>query len=179
MYGFPAADAVSPAPGPVALSATQSLATINSGTNAHLNSNLNAAVDNPQFAFFTNLNDEDQLVVAPGDIGGPLTQLQTSNDPIFLSNADIDFNGARTKGLSNKIFAHLSYTWCECEDIVPFIGIGGKAEFGPRHGEPLCATNNCSINANAQLPGCSDCSSCQRCSLSEWGVWIKGGIFFS
>jgi hypothetical protein len=179
VYGFPAADAVSPAPGPVALSATQSLATINSGTNAPLNSNLNAGVDNPQFAFFTNVNDEDQLVVAPGDNGGPLTQLQTSNDPIFLSNANIDFNGARTKGLSNKIFAHLSYTWCECEDIVPFIGIGGKAEFGPRHGEPSCATSNCVINVNAQLPQCSDCSSCQRCNLSEWGVWIKGGVFFS
>ena len=183
VFGFVAADAATnpPAPGtPIALSATQSEATINSGTNAPLNSNLNAGVDNAQFALFTSSDPADQLVVAPGDIGGPLTQLQTSNDPIFLSNGSIDFNGARTKGMSHKIFAHLSYSWNECEDIVPYIGVGGKAEFGPRHGEPACVNGTaCAINANAQIVSCSDCKSCQRCNLSEWGVWIKGGLFFS
>ncbi len=184
VYGFVATGATTnpPAPGtPIALSATQSEATITSGTNAPLNSDLNAGVDNPQYAFFTNnASSLDQLVVAPGDPTGPLFQLQTSNDPVFLSNASIDFNGARTSGMSHKIFAHLSYSWCECEDIVPFIGVGGKAEFGPRHGEPACANGtNCSVNVNSQLVGCSSCKSCQRCNLSEWGVWIKGGIFWS
>jgi hypothetical protein len=183
VYGFVAANAVtpSPAPGtPIALSATESAATINTGTNVPLASNLNAGVDNAQFAFFTDSNDADQIVVAPGDNGGPLTQMQTSNDPIFLSNGSIDFNRARTSGMSHKIFAHLSYSWNECEDIVPFIGVGGKAEFGPRHGEPACANGtSCALNANAQIVSCSECRNCQRCNLSEWGVWIKGGLFFS
>jgi hypothetical protein len=193
-FGFVASNAIPPFPGTlttcpppdqahqcfVPLSATESGATINTGTNLPIASNLNAGVDNAQFALFSNLDPSDQLVVAPGNNGGPLTQLQTSNDPIFLSNGSIDFNGARTSGMSHKIFAHLSYSWNECEDIVPFIGVGGKAEFGPRHGQQACANGtSCAVNVNSQLVGCSDCKSCQRCNLSEWGVWIKGGLFFS
>lgn len=182
VYGFVASDATiipppAPQPGdPIALSATQSLATINSGTN---NGNIqNVGVDNPQFAMVNALNVLDQIVVAPGDPSGPATQQRTSNDPIFLSNEDIDLHGS--KGISHKIFAHLSYTWQECEDIVPYIGIGGKAEFGPRHGEVRCTSGSACSLINAQpIQPCNDCTSCKNCALSEWGVWIKGGIFWS
>ena len=179
VYGFGAADAVSPAPASVALSASQSNATINSGTNTAASGNLNTAIDNLQYAMFSIADNADQLVAAPGNPGGPAFQQRTSNDPIFLSNNDIDINGARTKGLSHKFFAHLNYTWCECDDIVPFIGIGGKAEFGPRHAEPPCNPDN-TICLTANSPfACPDCKPCQRCNLSEWGVWVKGGIFWS
>lgn len=178
VYGFVASNAVTnpPAPGdPIALSATESDATIYAGTN---NGNLqNPGIDNPQYAMFTALNPADQIVIAPTDAGGPTTQQRTSNDPVFLSNADIDLSGS--KGITHKIFAHLSYTWQECEDIVPYIGIGGKAEFGPRHGEPRCTSGSaCSSTSTPILP-CTDCKSCTNCALSEWGVWIKGGIFWS
>ena len=185
VYGFVGTGSTTnpPAPGtPIALSATQSGATINSGLNTAASGLFNTAIDNSQFALFTNVAPLDQLVVAPGLPSTPLgtNQQLTSNDPIFLSNATIGIDDARTKGLSHKVFAHLSYTWCECDDIVPYIGIGGKAEFGPRHGAPICNPNSGScIILNNPTASCSGCRSCQRCNLSEWGVWIKGGIVWS
>lgn len=178
VYGFAASDAVTPPPAGngIPLSATQSTATINAGTN---NGNpQNPGIDNPEFAMFTAVNALDQIVISPGDPSGPATQQRTSNDPVFLSNADIDLSGS--KGITHKIFAHLSYTWQECEDIVPYIGIGGKAEFGPRHGEVRCTSGSaCSLVNVTPIAPCTDCSSCTNCALSEWGVWIKGGIFWS
>jgi len=191
VFGFVAADAVPTAPlapgDPVALSATENTATIHAGTNTPIGTpfnptqNQNPGVDNAQFAMFDTMNNTQQLVVAPGDNGGPTTQQRTSNDPIFLSNANIDLRGGRTRGISNKIFVHLSYTWQECDDVMPYLGIGGKAEFGPRHGEGPCAAgtvSGCPIGSGASA-GCIDCKSGKACNLSEWGIWIKGGLFFS
>ena len=180
VIGFPASDAVSPAPASIPLSATQSGATITSGTNLPASGTLNLNIDNAQFAMFTNVNDADQIVSSPGAPGGAAQQL-TSNDSVFLSNANVDIDGGRTSGLSHTIFAHLNYTWCECDEIVPYVGIGGKAEFGPRHKELPCNGNStaCIIAATPPNLNCQDCGSCQRCNLSEWGVWIKGGIFWS
>ena len=188
VYGFVASNAVTnpPAPStPIALSATESLATINAGTNGLATQN--PGIDNPEFAMFSTADDSDQLTVLPGqtaDLSGTNaahTQQRTSNDPVFLSNSNLDLDGARTKGLSNKIFAHLSYTWCECEDLMPYLGIGGKAEFGPRQVEKICNPNNasCIIATTQPLVPCDDCSGCQKTNLSEWGVWIKGGLFWS
>lgn len=178
VYGFAASNAVTPPPAGagIPLSATQSTATINAGTNG--GDPQNPGVDNAEFAMFTALNNLDQIVISPGDPAGAATQQRTSNDPVFLSNADIDLTGS--KGMTHKIFAHLSYTWQECEDIVPYIGIGGKAEFGPRHGEPKCTSGSACTLVNIEpIQPCTDCTSCKNCALSEWGVWIKGGIFWS
>jgi len=51
------------------------------------------------------------------------------------------------------------------EDWVPYIGIGGGAEFG-KGGDSSCDTS-------------SSCSSCQNCSLSQWHVWAKLGVSFN
>lgn len=181
-YGYVAADAVidDPGPGtPIALSATQSLATIHSGTNAPLGGDQNPGIDNAEYALVSTASPTDQIVVHEGDDGGPLTQQRTSNDPVFLSNANIDIARGRTKGLSNKIFAHISYTWQECGDIWPYIGVGGKAEFGPRHRERECNPNTCVVTPPIQTLGCNDCRGCAATNLSEWGIWIKGGLFWS
>ncbi len=180
VYGFVASNAVTvspPAGTPIPLSATQSAATISTGTDAGSATNL--AVDNAQYAFFTTLNNADQIVIAPTDAGGATTQQLTSNDPIFLSLSSLDLKGASSKGLSNKIFAHISYTWTECDDIVPYVGIGGKAEFGPRHNGQPCPSGNVCPNPPLTAVVCAGCKGCQRVNLSEWGVWIKGGLFFS
>ncbi len=184
VYGFPAANSASAnPPANIPLSATENAATINSGTNNTIAQN--PGVDNAQFAYWTSTNNADQIVVAPGENGGPTTQQRTSADPIFLSNANIDLKSGRTRGISNKIFAHISYTWTECEDIMPFIGIGGKAEFGARHGERQCISNGsassatCLSSLTQPIIPCEDCRGCQKTNLSEWGVWIKGGIFWS
>ncbi len=183
-YGFSAADSVPMGPAIVPLSATESLATIYAGTNGTIGGQ-NTNVDNAEFAMWSNADDSNQLMIQPGLNADPSktnaahTQQLTSNDPVFLSNANINIKGAESRGLSHKIFAHLSYTWNECEDIMPYIGVGGKAEFGPRRGERQC--NNiaaCQLLNTAPPVPCDDCR-CQRCNLSEWGVWVKGGIFWS
>lgn len=172
VFGFEAA----PSGTPVALSATQSTATIRAGTNN--GSAQNPGVDNPEFAFFSTASNADQIVILPGQAGGPTTQQRTSNDPVFLSLDDIDLKGGSSKGLSHKIFAHISYTWTECDDLVPYVGVGGKAEFGPRHNGQPCIGTSCPA-PTLTVASCGGCKGCQRCNLSEWGVWIKGGLFFS
>lgn len=176
VFGFRATDAVSPGPDSIALSATQSTATIHVGAND--GDAQNPGVDNPEFAFFTNTNDADQIVILPGQAGGAATQQRTSNDPVFLSLDDIDLKRGASKGMSHKIFAHISYTWTECDDVVPYLGVGGKAEFGPRHNGQPCIGTSCPAT-QLTVATCGGCKGCQRCNLSEWGVWIKGGLFFS
>lgn len=171
VFGFEA----TPSDSPVALSATQSTATIHAGTNN--GDAQNPGIDNAEFAFF-NTNDADQITILPGQAGGPNTQQRTSNDPVFLSLDSIDLKGGSSKGLSHKIFAHISYTWTECDCVVPYVGVGGKAEFGPRHNGQPCVGVSCP-NPSLSIATCGGCNGCQRCNLSEWGVWIKGGIFFS
>jgi hypothetical protein len=74
-----------------------------------------------------------------------------------ITDADIDYEGAQTKGMSHKIFSHLGYHWLDRGHVEPFVGLGGEAEFG---------SNN------------DDCSCCPYVSLSQWGVWLKGGVAF-
>ena len=185
VFGFVASNGATnpPDPGsPIPLSATQTGinpaegATIHAGTN---NGNAqNPGIDNPEYAFYTNTNAADQIVILPGQPGGSTTQQRTSNDPVFLSLDSIDLKGGSSKGMSHKIFAHISYTWTECDEFVPYLGVGGKAEFGPRHNGQPCVGANCP-NPNLTTPSCGGCKGCQRANLSEWGVWIKGGLFFS
>jgi hypothetical protein len=80
--------------------------------------------------------------------------------PVFITNDDIDYEGARTAGLSNKLFANIHYNWLDLTTI-PYIDLGGEIEFG--------SNSDC----------CSSKKSCCRNSaLSQWGVWIKGGVSF-
>jgi hypothetical protein len=67
-----------------------------------------------------------------------------------LTIADLDVAGAAApSALSYKVFAHLAYTWEDC-DYMPFLGVGGEAEFSGR--------NNAAFN--------------------QWAVWVKGGFSF-
>jgi len=169
-----------PLPTPVALSATQSQATIYAGTDVPATGDLNnptqgqsnSAIDNPMLAF----NDASGTP-APlwGDPLGLNSQISSSFPPIFIRNCDIDFAG--TRGLSNKVYAHMSYTWLDCTCAIPFIGLGGFGEFGMNDGtcnarcpKQSCCKNNC-INS------CST-TSCNTASLSQWGAWMKIGVSF-
>jgi hypothetical protein len=159
MYGFTIVDAVVP------LSATNSQATIHDGTVGHTldfaaaPTDINAGVDNPQLAF------------AGGNLfNGPSTiatrqQINTSIQPVFLSCCDINFQ--RVRGLSNKLFAHLSYTWKDHEDWIPYLGFGCSVEFGVDNQQP---SSNCTTNS---------CDTCFHCALSQWAAWVKGGVSFN
>lgn len=181
----------------VALSATQHSANIYAGTNRPCGEALdtkqqqrNPGVDNTEFAYsvvgnfrlplissntLMDLSNDPNCynVFSNGNETG--IQTRTSIQPIFLSTADIDCDGARTKGTSHKIFGHVSYTWGETEcGYLPYIGVGAKAEFAQRNDDCCDGAKTCFTTAT-----CDPCdSSCRRCAISEWGVWIKGGVSF-
>ncbi len=162
----------------VPLSATQSNATIHAGTNfgtvdATLTdvSMQNGGVDNSLFAI-TDTGGDVRVIhtpIAQGGVNENSNQIKTSIQPVFITSSDVSF--ARTKGISNKIFTHLSYSW-EKDNWIPFIGLGGSAEFG--HND---CCNECSTSTSCCTGGCeTDC--CHYCSLSQWSIWIKGGLAF-
>ena len=175
-YGFVAADAMgSPvAPGtPIPLSATDSRATIHSGSNTPIGTpfdpsqNQNPGIDGGvnQWAMASTLFDSNQIVILPGQLGGPDTQQRSTLAPVTIRTQDIDFAGAETKGLSNRLFAHISYNGDSCNcDWVPFVGIGGFIELA-HHSSDECSAPNFD-------------QSCQTVAFSQWGVWVKGGFGF-
>ncbi len=156
---------------PIALSATEQAATIHEGTNGILNG-LNSNVDNAQLATgdYTGMNANNPLYSMAD--GYPYVQTSTSIQPVFISENNLDLTG--TKGLSNKIFTHLSYSWLECEDWTPYFGFGGEVEFGSN------SSADCGpIVPIIQEPCTKCCDDCETCSLSQWGVWVKGGFTFN
>ena len=173
---------------PIALSATQSGATICKGTNAALGNtsneaNRNFGVDNPKFAQqvtpATVIND--QIRYTTGSSTDTAGQTKTSVNPVFLSQSDINLDGSRTKGLSHSVFAHFSYSWLNNEDWTPFLGLGAQAEFGSHEGDCSSCSTSCSSASSNSCGACSSsgCKSCNRCAVSQWSVFVKGGITFN
>ncbi len=170
----------------VPLSASQSAATIHTGTNlgfvdATLTSVTmqNGGVDNSQFAV---TGDDPQLVIhtplSEGGININTNQIKTSIQTVFLTNTSPGLQ--ETKGISHKVFTHLSYTW-DRDNWIPYLGVGGSAEFG--HND--CCDSDCSSCSTScstsSTTSCSTscCDDCSYCSLSQWSVWVKGGISFN
>ena len=99
-------------------------------------------------------------------------QINTSLTPVFLQCSDIDFT--RTRGISHTVFANLSYTR-DCECLAPYWGIGIAAEFAQnkRHcDDDLSEVTKKSDNS-------STCGPCVDCAVSQWSVWLVGGVAFS
>jgi hypothetical protein len=140
--------------GPNGLSATQNCATIHQGNNqVPVASSTNPKVDNPKVSDFTNFN------------GAPINE---SFEPILIQCGDIDI--VSTRGISNKVFTHVSYT----KDYNTWrlhYGIGGSAEFGKT--DDCCSTDSDCDSDDA----CG--SSCINCATSQWSVWGKVGIDFN
>ena len=164
----------------VFLAATESMATIHAGTNglddAGLINPTNPDIDTPIAAVAT-FNGADVTVDVLGLEG---TAINTSNPPVFIKAADLDISGARMRGFSNKIFTHFGYTWNNCCDRwIPFVGIGASGEFGSHRS---CNTGCGSNNNNSTSSNHNMCSSssggCNKFALSQWAVWIKGGVSF-
>jgi len=158
----------------VALSATQSKATIHAGKNFPANGTtdpdeITAGKKNPNIDLPKPATGNDSmegtdvlLLFAPGANNSAENQINTSIQPIFLTEDDIKVNTALSRGLSNKIFTHFSYTWPkQTDNWIPYLGIGGEVEF-----------------AQHDKQASSPCHSCPSCSISQWGAWIKGGFSF-
>ncbi len=181
------------------LSATESKATIFKGTNGaptgltvdenFLNWYQNPGIDNPELAAKT--GPTDLLYTAINN------SVKTSNDPILINDSILDFKGAQTKGISHKVFFHFSHFWKDGRTWAPFIGVGAEAEFGQHDGKDRgdmcsskCISTSMATKVNQNAPSCvkscdtmcsksKNTSCCTRCALSQWGVWLKGGVAFS
>lgn len=158
---------------PVALSATQSNATINYGTNlpkngvstdlAQKNIQIKNALKNPGIDFPTPAfaGNNQRLVASPDDTA-ITNQINTSLPPVFVSALDIDCNSASTSGFSHKIFTHYNHIITTQGRAEINIGLGSEIEFGRQAGPP---------------PAIGD-DKCINCALSFWGMWLKGNVFW-
>lgn len=152
----------------VALNATQSQATILSGQTTSTQKPPNAA------EFFTNETADDAGkemgkawflgsvldqstptgIVGTGLVSADIAQVHGSQQAILLTDDDIDnVSGLAPSALSQKLFVHIDYAWCEHEGVVPFFGIGAEFELDGGSGNKIDA-------------------------LSQTGFWLKGGIAF-
>jgi len=187
MFGFAGAtDAPITADDAVPLSATQSLATIHAGTNAGtVDATLtsvtmqNGGIDNSQFAVVG--PTPVRVIHTPLSEGGlnvNSNQIKTSIQSVFIASTDVALH--ETKGLSHTIFTHLSYTW-DRDNWIPYLGIGGSAEFGKSDCDNCSSSSSCSTSTSCttscSTSSCNDC--CTYCSLSQWSVWVKGGLSFN
>jgi len=163
-----------------ALSATMSNATINNGENfgpagvtpGSVTESVdikNLGVDHPTPAAFNGNNLSTQPAPAP------FNAINTSIPPVFIAESDINFT--RIKSLSNKLFTHFGYTWNgHCNN--PYVGIGFEVEF-TQPNQILCddECNPCGASCNDNCSALNGDS--VRCGLSQWGVWLKGGLAFN
>ncbi len=159
----------------VALSATEDKATIYAGTNVPASGStdpaaLIAASKNPNIDFPQPARTNPDLPATPQNLlyaqnlpNIANNFINTSIPPVFITRNDLDFCGAQTGGSSNKLFAHLSYTWNEKTEWQPYLGVGGEVEWG-HHTKKNCKP------CDEHVP---------QCGTSQWGVWVKTGATFN
>jgi hypothetical protein len=187
VVGFQDDSATTAAFAPVRLAATESLATIHAGTNfpiggttsatAIIAGRANPNIDSPALAT-TNATPALNVVISPAALSATNPQTSSSTNPVYLSLDSVDFTGI--KGLSNKLFAHFNYSWITCNNWMPYLGFGGEAEFG-LNGKcsSSCGSSSSVTTCRSSSAACSTgCNSCERCSVSQWGIWFKGGVNF-
>lgn len=153
VYGFSAAAGNAP----IALSSSQNTSDIHGGKNfpsgfTLANSVRNPGIDNAYPAqIVAGAAAASTITYAPGVAAN--SQTRTSKDPIFVKADDIDMSKTPS-AMSHKLFGHISYNWDDCEDWIPFLGVGGEIEWAGKYDSNYAA-------------------------VSQWGVWIKGGISFN
>jgi hypothetical protein len=150
---------------PIALSATQSYALLTRGNNTGNGvttpttvaaSMTNPHIDNPYPAA------GDTPLVPLATTPGGTTAINTSLQPILLTPADIDIDSSVSFAASHAFYMHLNHTWHRPNGPVPSIGIGAQIELGGSAARSEPCTNRPVINT----------------ALSQWILWIKGGIDF-
>lgn len=105
------------------------------------------------------------------------TQVTTSLTPVAIKVTDLDIEGAETRVISHSLFTHINYTWVDREDWVPFVGFGAQVEFG--HNGNCGESCNTVTTTTTTNTSCDDSSSSRNTALSQWGIWIKGGVSFN
>lgn len=184
----------------IPLSATQRNASIFNGCNnwprgLHVNDEqepwcANPGIDNPKLAYSDN-HELSTKQIDPNNPGSPTFgwhHVNTSVNPILLTFNDLDINRARVRGMSHKAFAHFNYIWHEHLCITPYFGFGAEIEFGQH--DDCCnhpCNRSCAVAKSCTSPlapccikdnQCFNKDNCKTIALSQWGIWIKGGVSF-
>jgi hypothetical protein len=186
----------------IPLSATESESRIFFGTNNYPNGttvestplawNQNPGIDNPRAAY--NQQGANLFTHQIGTTGYAPNYgweiVVTSSLPQFLSGKSLGIDRASTKSYSQKFFIHFNYTF-DCHRLSPFLGLGGELEFGDQDqafGCAQCRKQCCNSDcASGECPGGGCCKikpvscnkeSCVTASVSQFGIWIKGGFSF-
>ncbi len=192
VYGF-AVDAAGALLAAVPLSATDSAATINNGSNfvptsqvndqTILTARTNPNIDNPRLA----TADFVPAALRVNPTGADLVanpQINTSIQPVFIQETDIDF--VRIKGLTHKLFTQWSvYNPCDMSEVddrwYPYFAIGAEVEFAQHHDR---CDNDCDFDCDNDNDCNDECDNtidgtCVRCALSQWGIWAKFGVAYN
>lgn len=172
VYGF-LADSTA-----VALAATQSDAKIGQGSNIKAAKcaaaaadiaaqSANPGIDKKQFALNAAASAATNIVYSnPGGPDDDNTQTRTSIQAVRLSDKDINFT--RTRGVSHKIFTHFNWSWTDCEDWTPFVGVGASAEFSPSSSCSTSCDTDCNTSCSKSSSCCDDTNgSSVRCALNQ------------
>lgn len=186
VFGFPDSQPAIP------LSATELNATIFAGTNNFAASpstwNQNPGIDNKALATDGTVA-HDPLNTSQAIAN--FVQVFTSQDPQLLQNYALDIDAAKSRGLSQKVFTHFNYMWKQYTCWTPYLGIGGEVEFAKNsHDSACCSNNSCNLtlttpqnipccHSNHLAPQGNNCKHCTWAALSQWGIWIKGGVAFN
>jgi hypothetical protein len=147
----------------VALSATESQATVHTGTNGTgPDALLNNGIDFPQLATTATvppipLQDKPNSTI-------PTDQIKTSIPPVFITYNDVNVSCSGSRGSSCKLFTNVSYTWNDNKELQPYLGLGGEVEFDHNTRYKNNKKNN---------------DSCPSFTTSQWGIWIKTGATFN
>ncbi len=149
LYGFTGNDS------PIALNATQSMATILGGQGAGNANFVNMNADNQPAEAATSAGDLDQLNQADAlALNIPQMQVRGSNPAILLTDRDInEESGILPRAFSQKIFMYMGNVWDNRDDYDPYFGIGLSGEFA--HTNP-----------------------CDNAACSQWAIWFKGGFVY-
>jgi len=140
---------------PIALSASQSHATLHAGQGAGNGNYANANADSPSLAA-SGAGLLNQLTASDSTaLGIAQATVSSSNPTVLLTDSDLSCCSPElARAITNKLFFHIGNIWQEAECCAkPFFGIGGEVEWA--------------------AGGACDSSAC-----SQWSVWAKGGIGF-
>lgn len=155
----------------IALSATESMATIRDGTNNFVGPDgsaggidgigptRNPGVDNAQFARTGPTSTAESILNVSGPTG---LQTKTSNQPLLLSCADVDIC-ASSASRSHTLFGQIAYLLAQQCGWQAYVATGAKVEWSQ------FSSTDCT----------KEQKQCVRRGYSELGVWLRAGIGFN
>ncbi len=187
----------------IPLSATQNEATIRNGTNLIASRNvvnatndtttgiiaagvlipgattvdnaidINNNIDNAEFAYHAdaasnNIPIANNPTPTAAPSAGVITYIKTSAAPVFLSRDSLSYTGIRS--YSHTFFSSMSYEWHR-DTCTTYISLGKTIEFGTN--DECSSTKKDKKSSKNNL-----CGPCVTCSVSQWSIWIKGGVAF-